>query len=153
MKVENKNPKKPLIFYYLIAMVVIMLLNALVFPSLLSTQVTEVGYSDFLNMIDTRAIEEVAMEAEQIVFTAKDAEGKTAVFKTGLWPDDGLVDRLHQSGAKFSAVIPTQASPLLSFLTGWIFPILFFVLIGQLLEGAAPFCERYPDSIPVMPLV
>ncbi|MBP3411093.1 MAG: ATP-dependent metallopeptidase FtsH/Yme1/Tma family protein, partial [Clostridia bacterium] len=75
MKVENKNPKKPLIFYYLIAMVVIMLLNALVFPSLLSTQVTEVGYSDFLNMIDTRAIEEVAMEADQIVFTAKDAEG------------------------------------------------------------------------------
>jgi len=134
MKVENKSPKKPLIFYYLIAMVVIMLLNALVFPSILSAHVTEVGYGDFLNMIDARAIEEVAMESDQILFTAKDTEGKTAVYKTGLWPDENLVDRLHQSGAKFSAVIPTQDSPLLSFLTGWIFPILFFVLIGQLMS-------------------
>jgi len=133
MKVENKNPQKPLMFYYLIAMVVIMLLNALVFPSLLATPVTEVGYSDFLNMIDTGAVEEVAMEDEQIVFTAKDKEGKSAVYKTGLWPDENLVDRLHKAGAKFTAVIPTQDSPLLSFLSSWVFPILFFVLIGQLL--------------------
>ena len=134
MKVENKAPKKPLIFYYLIAMLVIMLLNALVFPSLLSTQVTEVTYSDFLNMIETRSVEEVAMETDQIIFTAKDAEGKLSVYKTGLWPDENLVDRLHQSGAKFTAAIPTQDSPLLSFLTGWIFPILFMVVIGQLVS-------------------
>ena len=134
MKVENKSPKKPLIFYYLIAVVVIMLLNALVFPTMLSAHVTEVGYSDFLNMIDAKAVEEVAMEADQIVFTAKDAAGKTVMYKTGLWPDENLVDRLHLSGAKFAAAIPTQDSPLLSFLTGWIFPILFFVLIGQLMS-------------------
>ena len=133
MKVENKNPRKPLMFYYLIAMLVIMLLNALVFPTLLATPVTEVGYSDFLNMIDRGQVEEVAMENEQIIFTAKDAEGKSAVYKTGLWPDESLVDRLHKAGAKFTAVIPTQDSPLLNFLSSWVFPILFFVLIGQLL--------------------
>ena len=133
MKVENKNPRKPLLFYYLIAMLVIMLLNALVFPALLATPVTEVGYSDFLNMIDMGKVEEVAMENEQIVFTAKDEEGKSAVYKTGLWPDENLVDRLHRAGARFTAVIPTQDSPLLNFLSSWVFPILFFVLIGQLL--------------------
>ncbi|MBP3647910.1 MAG: ATP-dependent zinc metalloprotease FtsH [Clostridia bacterium] len=134
MKVENKSPKKPLVFYYLIAMLVIMLLNALVFPSLLSPRVTEVTYSDFLNMIEARSVEEVAMDAEQILFTAKDAAGVTGVYKTGLWPDENLVDRLHSSGAKFTAAIPTQDSPLLSFLTGWIFPILFMVVIGQLVS-------------------
>ena len=134
MKVENKSPKKPLVFYYLIAMLVIMLLNALVFPSLLSPRVTEVTYSDFLNMIEARSVEEVAMDADQILFTAKDAAGVTGVYKTGLWPDENLVDRLHNSGAKFTAAIPTQDSPLLSFLTGWIFPILFMVVIGQLMS-------------------
>ena len=134
MKVENKSPKKPLVFYYLIAMLVIMLLNALVFPSLLSPRVTEVTYSDFLNMIEARSVEEVAMDADQILFTAKDAAGVTGVYKTGLWPDENLVDRLHSSGAKFTAAIPTQDSPLLSFLTGWIFPILFMVVIGQLVS-------------------
>ena len=59
MKVENKNPKKPLVFYYLIAMIVLMLLNALVFPSLMTPHVTEVGYSDFLNMIEQKTVEEV----------------------------------------------------------------------------------------------
>ena len=133
MKVENKNPKKPLVFYYLIAMIVLMLLNALVFPSLMTPHVQEVGYSDFLNMIEEKQVEEVAMETDQIIFTAKTAEGEPAIYKTGLWPDDNLVDRLHESGARFTAAIPTQASPLLSFVTGWVFPLLFFVLIGQLL--------------------
>ena len=133
MKVDDKSPKKPLIFYYLIAMVVIMLLNALVFPLLFSTPVTEVGYNDFMSMIERKEIAEVALEQDQILFTTKDADGKTTLYKTGRMPDDGLVDRLYQSGAKFTATIPTQDSPLLSFLMSWVFPILFFVVIGQLL--------------------
>jgi len=125
-----------LAFYYLIAMIVIMLLNALVFPALMSPHVQEVTYSEFLTMIEEKRIEEVAMDAEtnQIIFSAKGEEDKTIICKTGLWPDEKLVDRLKESGAEFTAAIPTQDSPLLSFLTGWIFPILFFVLIGQLMS-------------------
>ncbi len=133
MKVENKSPKKPLIFYYLIAMLVLMLLNALVFPMLFATPVKEVGYNDFLSMIDAKQVDEVAMEEGQIVFTSKDENGQVAVYKTGRWPDESLVDRLYASGAKFSTTIPTQDSPLLTFLASWVFPILFFVVIGQLL--------------------
>ncbi len=133
MKVENKSPKKPLIFYYLIAMLVLMLLNALVFPLLFATPVTEVGYNDFLSMIDAKQVDEVAMEEDQIIFTSKDENGQVTIFKTGRWPDESLVDRLYASGAKFSTAIPTQDSPLLTFLASWVFPILFFVVIGQLL--------------------
>ena len=133
MKVENKSPKRPLIFYYLIAMLVLMLLNALVFPMLFATPVTEVGYNDFLSMIEAKQVDEVAMEEGQIIFTSKDENGQVAIFKTGRWPDESLVDRLYASGAKFSTTIPTQDSPLLTFLASWVFPILFFVVIGQLL--------------------
>ena len=133
MKVDDKSPKKPLIFYYLIAMVVLMLLNALVFPAMLATPVTEVGYNDFLTMIDNKQVKEVAMEEDQILFTATDANGQTAIYKTGRWPDEGLTERLYASGAKFASAIPTQDSPLLSFLTTWVFPILLFVAIGQIM--------------------
>ncbi len=134
MKTDPKNPKKPLVFYYLIAMIVLMLLNALVFPSLMSPRVKEVTYSEFLTMIEEKQVQEVAMDTDQIIFSAKDAEDKVAIYKTGLWPDEMLVERLKESGAKFAATIPTQDSPLLSFLTGWIFPIIFFVVIGQLMS-------------------
>ena len=134
MKVENKNPKKPLLYYYFIAMLVLMLLNALVFPLLMATPVKEVGYNEFLTLIDQKQVREVAMETDQILFTTESAEGEVTIHKTGLWPDENLVDRLYESGASFTAAIPTQDSPLLSFLTTWLFPILFFVLIGQLLS-------------------
>ncbi len=133
MKVDDKSPKKPLIFYYLIAMVVLMLLNALVFPAMMSTPVAEVGYNDFLTMIENRQVREVAMEDSQILFTATDENGQTAIYKTGVWPDEGLTERLYESGAEFASAIPTQDSPLLSFLTTWVFPILLFVAIGQIM--------------------
>ncbi|HIS42432.1 MAG TPA: ATP-dependent zinc metalloprotease FtsH [Candidatus Limiplasma pullicola] len=133
MKVDDKSPKKPLIFYYLIAMVVLMLLNALVFPAMMSTPVAEVGYNDFLTMIENRQVKEVAMEDSQILFTATDENGQTAIYKTGVWPDEGLTERLYESGAEFASAIPTQDSPLLSFLTTWVFPILLFVAIGQIM--------------------
>ena len=84
-----KTPKKPLVFYYLIVMIVVMLLNALLFPSMLNRQVTQVSYDTFLQMVDEGKVSEVAWEKdeEELVFIAKDADGKDAYYKTGVWPD------------------------------------------------------------------
>ena len=133
MKVEDKSPKRPLIYYYFIAMLVLMVLNALVFPALMATPVKEVGYNEFMTMIEQKQVVEVAMEDSQILFTAKDENGKDIVYKTGRWPDDDLVNRLYASGATFATAIPTESSPLLNFLTTWVFPLIFFIAIGQLL--------------------
>ncbi|MEG1844226.1 MAG: ATP-dependent zinc metalloprotease FtsH [Clostridia bacterium] len=131
---ENKSPKKPLIFYYVMAMVVIMLLNAFLFPSVLEKKVTEVGYNEFIQMVNAGEVKEVAREDTMIVFTAQKADAELSIYKTGLWPDQALVDRLlAQQGVKFSMEIPTQASPIMALLISWVLPVLFFVLIGQLL--------------------
>ena len=133
MDPKKPVPKKPLIFYYLIAMLVLMLLNALLFPTLLQTRVTEVSYDQFLSMIDEGKVEEVARNDTEIIFRAKDEDSKDAYYKTGIWPDDTtLADRLDKAGVQFGAEIPQQNSPLLNFLLTWIFPILLFVVIGQI---------------------
>ena len=132
MKV-SPSPRKPLIFYYIIALVVLMLLNALVFPMLNTVKVQEVGYNEFLQMVQEKKIHEVSMDDTQILFTSLDAGGNTLYYKTGRWPDETLVDRLYASGATFSAQIPTQASPLVEFLMSWVLPLVFFVGLGQLL--------------------
>ncbi len=144
----QKPPKKPLIFYYLIALLVLFLLNALVFPSLMSPKVVEVSYNEFLNMIDEGQVKQVALEESsgQLVFladvsdegaeTAADS-GQYGIFKTGIWPDDGqrLLEQLRSDpDIQFTAEIPTQANPLLSFIMTWILPIFFFILIGELLS-------------------
>ena len=135
MKQESKTPKKPLIFYYLIAMLVLLLLNALVFPSLLSPRVKEVSYDQFLSLVEQKEVKQVAIEDDVILFTVKDEAGKDgyAYYQTGRIEDADLVNRLKESGAEFSAVIPTQDSPLLNFLMTWVFPILLFVALGQLM--------------------
>jgi cell division protease FtsH len=132
MKV-SQSPHKPLIFYYVIALLVLMLLNALVFPALYSVPVKEVGYNEFLKMINDKQIDQVSMDDTQITFTSKDAQGNTVYYKTGRWPDENLVDRLYASGATFSAQIATETSPLTEFLLSWVLPIAFFVVMGQLL--------------------
>ena len=132
-------PKKPLIFYYIIAMIVVMLLNALLFPSVLERQVTEVPYNEFLDMVDEGQVTEVALSEadEQLVFIAGEDENSLRIYKTGIWPDDGqrLLQQLRSdSNIDFSAEIPTQANPLLSFIVSWVFPIFFFLIIGELLS-------------------
>ena len=136
---DRKPPKKPLIYYYIIAMVVVLLLNALFFPSVLETKVVEVAYSDFLTMVDDGLVQEVALEESsgQLVFTAEqpDNSDKIGIYKTGIWPDDGqrLLEQLRSDpDISFSAEIPTQANPILSFIVSWVAPILFFLLIGEL---------------------
>ena len=142
VKEDGKNPsppKKPLIFYYALALVALMLLNVFFFPSVLERQVIEVPYSQFLTMVDDHQVTEVALDEDnrQIVFIAADETGRTGYYKTGIWPDDGqrLLNQLREDpDIVFSAEIPTQANPLLAFLVSWILPIFFFILIGQLLS-------------------
>ena len=132
---SDKPNKKPLIYYYAVATIVILLLNALLFPSLLQRQVKEVGYSDFLKMVDAGKVTEVALEQdnEQIVFLAKDDSGKEGMYKTGAFPDDGLRERLEKANVEFESTIPTQNSPLLNFIISWVGPIALFSLVGQMI--------------------
>ena len=132
---SDKPSKKPLIYYYAVATIVILLLNALLFPSLLQRQVREVGYSDFLKMVDAGKVTEVALEQdnEQIVFLAKDDSGKEGMYKTGAFPDDGLRERLEKANVEFESTIPTQNSPLLNFIISWVVPIALFSLVGQMI--------------------
>lgn len=131
---DKKPSKKPFIFYYSIVLLIVMLLNALLFPSVLQSRVKEVEYSTFLEMVDSGKVTNVAVEedANQIVFITEE-EGKTGYYKTGIFPDDGLRERLENAGVGFSAEIPTQNSPLLNFILTWILPLALFAGFGQLM--------------------
>ena len=131
---QPRKPKKSWLYYYAVVMLVTMLLNALVFPSIMERQVKEVGYNEFLSMVDRGQVEQVAQNDTQITFAAKNAEGEKGIYKTGRWPDPALADRLFAAGVDFTEEIPTQASPLLNFITTWILPIIMFVIIGQLMS-------------------
>ena len=135
IKDSNQN-KKPLIFYTAVAVIVIMLLNAFVFPMLLQRQVQEVGYSDFLKMVDSKQVSEVSMDenGEQLIFIAKGKDGQDGIYKTAVFPDNSLRQRLEDAGVSFSAQIPTQNSPLISFLISWVIPIALFWALGQILS-------------------
>jgi len=126
---EVKSPKKPLMLYYAIAMVAIMLLNAFIFPRVMQPQVTEVPYSAFLKMLEEGKVGDVSRDDVQITFS--DRAAPPALYKTGLMDDPALVDKLSAAGVQFSAPIVEPASPLTSFLMSWLLPIGFFLLIGQ----------------------
>ena len=127
---EVKQPKKPLIYYYVIVLLVLMLFNFLAMPWMLQRQVREVDYGTFISMTEEKQVGQVEIQAEsnQIIFTDKD---NTAVYKTGMVDDPDLTARLYDSGAKFSGEIIEQMSPVLSFLLTWVLPIVIFIGIGQ----------------------
>ena len=127
---EVKTPKKPLIYYYAVALVVLSLLNFLVMPWLAEKQVKEVDYGTFMTMTEECDIGKVEVETNQILFT--DKEGNK-IYKTGIMNDPGLIDRLHASGAQFSSEIVEQMSPFLSALLTWVLPVIIFVFLGQLM--------------------
>lgn len=131
---DKKPSKKPLIYYYFIVILIVMLLNALLFPAILQPRVREVEYSTFLEMVDEGRVSAVAMEESenQIVFVAE-SDGEEGYYKTGIFPDEGLRQRLEDTGVEFGAEIPAQNSPLLSFLVTWILPLLIFVGFGHLM--------------------
>ena len=128
---EVKQPnKKPFIFYYMIALIAIILINSLLVPQIAQRAVKEVDYNTFMQMTYDKKIDEVQIQDNQIVFTAKDDK---IIYKTGLMDDPDRTQRLYDSGAKFSSEIVEEASPLLSFLISWLLPLVFIIGFGQLM--------------------
>ncbi len=127
---EVKKPRKPLIFYYVLVLLAMLLINMLLVPYMAERQVKEVDYGTFMDMTENKEIGEVEISDDEIIFTDKDG---TNYYKTGVMNDDGLVDRLHDSGAKFSSEIVQQMSPLMSLLLTWILPLVIFIGLGQLM--------------------
>ncbi len=128
---EVKKPKKPLIFYYGVVLVALLLFNLLILPWLARRQIQEVDYGTFMTMTENGTLGEVQIEGNQILFTDKDM---TQVYKTGPMDDPGLVERLHGAGVTFSSEIIEQASPLASLLLYWVLPIAVFIGIGQFMS-------------------
>ena len=128
---EVKQPnKKPFIFYYKIELIVIILINSLLVPQIVQRAVKEVDYNTFMQMTYDKQIDEVQVQDNQIVFTAKDDK---TIYKTGLMDDPDRTQRLYDSGAKFSSEIVEEASPVLSFLISWLLPLIIIIGFGQLM--------------------
>ena len=125
---EVKSPRKPLIYYYGIVLLILLLFNLIVSPLLAQRQVKEVDYGTFMQMIEDGDIGEVEVNDAQILFTDK---AKTTVYKTGAMDDPTLTERLYTSGAIFAKDIEETMSPLLSFLLTFILPMVIFIGIGQ----------------------
>ena len=128
---EVKSPKRPMIFYYIIALVAILCINFLLLPALEQRQVKEVDYGTFMTMIDEKQIDSVNIESNQIIFTDKSGD---TVYKTGIIEDPDLVTRLHESDAKFSSEIIEPTSPIISFLMACLLPMLIMIALGQWLS-------------------
>ena len=127
---QVQKPKKPIIFYYVIALIVILLLNLLLFPRLLEPKVTEVDYGKFLQMVDNNEIGEVQIQSNEIIFSDKSSPAN--YYKTGVMNDYKLVDRLYEAGiTEFGTPIIEQMSPLMEFLLTWVIPIVVMVALGQ----------------------
>lgn len=128
---EMQPKKKPRIFFYIIAFLIVILLNAYIFPVIFNQAVKEVDYGTFLTMIDDGKIAEVKIQQDYIIF--KPVEKDKVSYKTGVVDDPKLVDRLHGKGIQFTKEIPKESSPILTFMLMWIIPLLLFIGIGQFL--------------------
>ncbi|MDD3851739.1 MAG: ATP-dependent zinc metalloprotease FtsH [Firmicutes bacterium] len=131
----QKNPKKPIIYYYLITMIIVMLLNSFILPMFLNRHITEVDYGTFLAQIDNGRVKQVEVQDNQIVFVVGNAEEGDSIYVTGRMEDPELANRLYNAKVEFGRVIPRQNSPLANFLLSWVLPILLFIGLGQLLSG------------------
>ena len=125
---EVKTPKKPLIYYYGIVLLVLIVFNLVVSPILMEHQVEETDYGTFMSMINDKNIGKVEVEDNQIVFTDKNNE---KIYKTGLMNDPDLTDRLYECGATFTKDIDQQTSPILSFLVTGLLPLIIFIVLGN----------------------
>ena len=125
---EVKSPKKPLLYYYGVVLLVLLVFNLIVTPLLLKEEVTEVDYGTFMSMTEDKNIGQVQVEDQQIVFTDKDGKN---VYQTNAMDDPQLTERLYESGAKFSKDVSSTTSPLLSLLITGLLPMLIFIGLGQ----------------------
>ncbi len=128
---QVQKPKKPLIFYYLIAFIVLILLNFLLVPSLSNRNIHEVDYGTFLDMVEAKQVSTVELDGDTIYFT--DKEEKPNYYETTTFDDPGLVDRLDEAGCKFGRVAQQAMNPILSILLSWVLPVVIFWGLGQLL--------------------
>ena len=126
---EVKSPKKPVLMYYVIIFLLVILFNSAVMPAWREQQVKEVDYSTFMNLTDEKKIDKVEVDENQILFTEKGDTKQT--YKTALMNDPQLVSRLHDSGVTFTGQIVDKMNPILSILLSWVLPILIFFWIGQ----------------------
>ena len=125
---EVKSPKKPLIYYYGIALLVLVLVNFLALPMIAKQQIKEVDYGTFMSMTEKQEIGQVEIQENQILFTDKAGEN---IYKTGLMNDPDLTQRLYDSGAKFTSEIIEQTSPMMSILLSWVLPVVLIIALGQ----------------------
>lgn len=131
---KSKRPKKSVIYYYIMTFAIVMILNAFVFPLFFNDEVTKVDYGNFLNRVETGDVESVEIQDRQIAFVVNE-NGKESIFVTGLVDDPDLVNRLHTQGIEFSRVFPKENSAFVNMILTWIFPILIFIVLGQLFLG------------------
>ena len=128
---EVKRPQKPLIYFYVAVILAILIFNCLVAPYLARKAIKDVDYGTFMTMTERGEIGKVQIQQNQIVFTDKD---ESAIYRTGVIEDPGLVERLHASGATFTSEIVEETSPLTSLLLSWLMPIGIFILLGQFMS-------------------
>ena len=128
---EVKRPKKPLIYFYVTMILAILVFNCLVVPYLARKAIEDVDYGTFMTMTENGEIGKVQIQQNQIVFTDKE---ESAIYRTGVIEDPGLVERLHASGATFTSEIVEETSPLATLLLSWLLPIVVFVLLGQFMS-------------------
>ncbi len=134
MNNKPKKPKKPIVFYYLIALAVLMVLNALVFPQYLSSSLEEVDYGTFLKMVDEGKVISAVVETDQVRFEAVDDDGRKHIYQSNIVANTELSDRLYNAGVKYGQDLPKEINPIFSFILSWILPIVMLVFIGQLLS-------------------
>ncbi len=125
---NQKGPKRSLIFYYLLSLVILVALNFILFPALSQDEIENTDYNTFLKYLEDDKIEKVEVKNDEIAFQTKDEK----VFVTGAMPDQDLTNRLREQNVVFERVKPKEFSPLVQFFLSWIFPMLMFILIGQL---------------------
>ena len=132
---DDKKPKQVLATYAVVALIVMFLLNIFVLPGIMERSIRETTYSDFLKGIDSKQIQEVQFDVQDsIIYYTLKQDGKTQVCKTGLINTDSeLIDKITSSGADLTSEIPTQQSPLMNMLIGFILPTIIFIFLGQLL--------------------
>ena len=133
---NDLNSFKGFFYYMIIILVMTVLLNGLVFPSALKSQVQEVGYNEFLAMVDNNQVTQVEKDDTngEYMFIAKDSNGKEQVYKTGLWDDPDLTDRLYSKGVTFDKVIPRKESAIMNIFVNWILPFVIMIGLGQILS-------------------
>ena len=128
---EVKQPRRPILIFYIVMLVLMLLFNMFVIPAMAKQQIKEVDYGTFMTMTENGEIGKVEVRSNMILFTNKDG---SLFYRTGVMDDPGLTERLHESGAEFTSQIVEQASPLASFILSWILPIFIFLMLGQFLS-------------------